>query len=68
MSVQFSTDSVLNLQKFLQERGVVFSGARKLALVELCLLANSLGLELDPGGLKEDRTEVVSAKLTRNNY
>ncbi|KAH3830283.1 hypothetical protein DPMN_103523 [Dreissena polymorpha] len=53
-----------NLQKFLQERDVVFSVARKPALVELCLIANSLGLELDPDGLKEDRTEVFIAKLT----
>ena len=51
------------LQQFLKDRGVVFSGARKPELIELCQLAEAAQLEYDPDGYYEDREEIVREKL-----
>ena len=50
---------VSELQQFLKYCGVVFSGARKPELVELCQLAEASHLEFDP----EDREEILRDKL-----
>ena len=43
---------------------MVISGQRKLELTELCSVAREISLDVDPDGLVEDRTEVISEKLT----
>ena len=55
----FKTKSVLDLQRYLKDRGVIFSDKRKPALVELCNYAAELGVEIDPEGLVEDRADVI---------
>ena len=59
----FSTKSVKDLQKYLKDRGVVFTGYYKACLVELCHSTVLIGLQIDPDGLVEDREELVSSKL-----
>ena len=59
----FTTKSVKDLQKFLKDRGVVFTGYYKAGLVELCNSAALIGLQIDPDGLVEDCEEFVSSKL-----
>ena len=51
------------LQQFLKDRGVVFSGAWKPELIELCQLAEAAHLEYDPDGYYEDREKIVRDKL-----
>ena len=55
------------LQDYLRERGVVISGIRRASLEDLCLRASEIGLEVDPDGLLEDRTEILQSKLTTPN-
>ena len=55
------------LELYLSERSVTFSGRNKASLVELCQAAHELGLEVDPDGLIEDRGEVILSKLTLND-
>ena len=43
---------------------MVISGQRKLELTELCSVAREISLDVDPDGLVENRTEVISEKLT----
>ena len=38
---------------------MVVSGQRKLELAELSSVAREISLDVDPGGLVEDRTEVI---------
>jgi len=59
----FKTKSVSDLQRYLKDRGVIFSDKRKPALVELCNYAAELGVEIDPDGLVEDRADVIRHKL-----
>ena len=59
----FKGKSVKELQEYLKERGVVFSGLRKASLEELCISANQVGLDVDPDGLKENRDDVIQEKL-----
>ena len=59
----FRTKSVKELQQYLKNRGVVFTGYYKANLVELCNSAALIGLQIDPDGLVEDREEVVLSKL-----
>ena len=49
----WTSKSVKELQSF---RGVAFSNYLKAGLVEL--------IDIDPGGLVEDREEIISSKLT----
>ena len=59
----FKGKTCSQLQKILKERGVSFTGERKQGLVELCWLANEIGLEVDPDGLLEDREDILKEKL-----
>lgn len=61
---KFESKSVCELQKFLKDRGVTFSGAKKIGLLELCEKAILIGIEVDPDGLLEDRENVIKDKLT----
>lgn len=62
-SNKWKSKSVKMLQEYLRARGVTFDSLRKAALLELCESAEKLGIEIDPDGLIEDRTEVINAKL-----
>ena len=53
--VNFWRKSVKELQKYLKDRGVIFSDMRKTELLEICQAAERLGIEVDPDGILEDR-------------
>ena len=59
----FSCKSVCELQNFLNARGVSFSNTRKADLVELCDIAASINIEVDPDGMVEDRSDILRNKL-----
>ena len=59
-SLQWKSKSVKELQGYLKKRGVSYDSLRKPALLELCESAEKLGIDVDPDGLLEDRTEVVN--------
>ena len=59
----FIWKSVKEQQKYLRDRGVVTAQYLKAGLLELCIAAEQLGIEVDPDGLIEDRHEIVSSKL-----
>ena len=63
MANKFDSNSVKELQTFLKDRGVIFSNQKKIELIELCLAADELGLDIDPDGLIEDREEILRDKL-----
>jgi len=42
----------------LKLRGVIFSNTKKADLIELCDIAASLNIEVDPDGLVEDRSDI----------
>ena len=62
----FSQWLVDNLQKYLKDHGVTFSGYRKNELVELCQGAEELNLEVDPNFFLCDLAEEVDQKLNIN--
>ena len=62
----FNSKSLRDLQNFLKLRGVSFSNSRKTDLVELCATASSLDIEVDPDGMIEDRSDVLTEKLTND--
>ena len=64
----FTTKSLKELQKYLKDRGVVFSTIRKPELIDLCQQAERLGIEVDPDGLLEDREEILKEKLTTKDH
>ena len=64
MSDTFASKSVKDLQTYLKHRGVCTSRLVKQSLVNLCLIASEIGLEVDPDGLVEDRHSVIIAKLS----
>lgn len=66
-SMSFNNYSVKDLQNYLKSRGVSFSGKTKPELLELCQLANTVGIDIDPDGLIEDRTEILKEKLSIGN-
>ena len=51
------------LQSFLIERGAVVGSGRKLELAELCEIDREINLQVDSGGLIEDRNDVIAEKL-----
>lgn len=59
----WDTKSVRELQLYLKDRGVTYTNELKASLVQLCLDAESMGLEIDPDGLHEDRAEILAKKL-----
>ncbi len=67
MASNFAFKKVKELQSYLKERGVTFSNLKKPALEELCILAQEIGLSVDPDSIEEDREEVLSSKLKLEN-
>lgn len=59
----WATKSVRELQLYLKDRGVTYTNELKASLVQLCSDAESMGLEIDPDGLHEDRAEILAKKL-----
>ena len=59
----FKWKSVKEQHKYLRDTGVVTARYLKSGLLELCIAAEQLGIEVDPDGLIEDRHEIVSSKL-----
>jgi hypothetical protein len=59
----WNTKSVRELQLYLKDRGVTYTNELKASLVQLCSDAESMGLEIDPDGLHEDRAEILAKKL-----
>ena len=64
----FQNSSVKDLQKFLKERGVSCANRVKAGLLDLCNACLELGVEVDPDGLVEDRSEVIGEKLTYDGF
>ena len=64
MAQTWGAKSVKELEGYLKERGVGVSGSKKATLIELCIAACELQIEVDPDGLVEDRAEVINNKLT----
>ena len=60
----FISSNVSYLQQFLKGRGVSVNSQRKQEFIFLCQAADRLSIEIDPDGLLEDRTSVVTRKLT----
>lgn len=61
--IDFDSWHVIDLQKFLKERGVSYSKSRKCDLVELCKLARENNLEVDPNCFKDSIDEQIKEKL-----
>ena len=61
----WTSKSVKELQSFLRNRGVAFSSYLKAGLVELCEVAEELGIDIDPDGLVEDREEIIIPPATK---
>ena len=59
----WNTKSVRELQLYLKDRGVTYTNELKTSLVQLCSDAESMGLEIDPDDLHEDRAEILAKKL-----
>ena len=59
---QFTIKSVRELQCYLKDRGVTYTNERKESLIQLCSDAESIGLEIDPDGVYEDRAEILAKK------
>ena len=59
----WNTKSVRELQLYLKDRGVTYTNELKASLVQLCSDAESMGLEIDPDGLHEDRAEILAKKF-----
>ena len=59
----WNTKSVRELQLYLKDWGVTYTNELKTSLVQLCSDAESMGLEIDPDGLHEDRAEILAKKL-----
>ncbi len=57
----WDTKSVRELQLYLKDGGVTYT--HELKAVQLCSDAESMGLEIDPDGLHEDRAEILAKKL-----
>ena len=60
--------SVKELQLFFKKRGVTYTGELNASLVQLCSDAATLGIEIDPDGLDEDRAEILAKKLVIGEY
>ena len=56
--------SLREFQNFLILRGVIFSNTKKADLIDLCDIAASLNIEVDPDGLVEDRSDILKQNLT----
>ena len=63
---QFSQLLVPDLQKYLRDRGVVYSGYKKNELVELCQEAKHLDLPTDPDFFGVNQREEMLGKLLVN--
>lgn len=61
--MDFRLRNVAELQEYLRLRGVVISGFRKQELVDLCCEAEQLGIDIDPDGILEIKSETVTSKL-----
>jgi len=61
---RFLSRTVANLQNYLRERGVTFSGSRKDDLFRLCINAELLNIEIDPDGFSENSASIITSKLT----
>ena len=59
----WNTKSVRELQLKDRSRGGTYTNELKTSLVQLCSDAESMGLEIDPDGLHEDRAEILAKKL-----
>jgi len=44
---------------FLKLRGIIFSNTKKADLIELCDIAASLNIEVDPDGFVDDRSDIL---------
>ena len=65
--MSFNNCSVKELQSYLRARGVTVTGQKRIALLELCQLAENVGIDIDPDGLIEDREEIIKDKLDIGN-
>jgi len=48
---------------FFIDRGFTFRKSRIMELLELCSIASSLNIEVDPDGLIEDRDDVLNTNF-----
>ena len=64
---KFDSKSLCELQNFLKLRGVIFSNTKKADLIELCDIATSLNIEVDPDSLVEDCSDILKHKLTTDS-
>ena len=62
--VNFSSWNLTDLQVYLKERGVTCSKSRKADLVELCQLACTNNLEVDPNCFLDNIAENIKSKFT----
>ena len=60
----FDSKALREIQNFLKLRGIIFSNTKKADLIELCDIAASLNIEVDPDGMVEDRSDILKQKLT----
>ena len=67
MESTFTSCSLSDLQNFLKVRNVPFTGLRKPEVIDLCQAAQEIGIAIDPDGLLEDREEVISNKLQKED-
>ena len=63
MESSFLSLPVKELKTYLQDRGIVVGDKRRSELISLCEAANTLDLEKDPDGLKEDGQSAIGEKL-----
>ena len=63
----FHSKSLCEFQNFLKLRGIIFSNTKKADLIELCDIATSLIIKVDPDGLVEDCSDIFKQKLTTDN-
>lgn len=65
MDYNFNILKVSDLQKFLKDRGVIASNSRRHELLKLCEAAVDINLEIDPGGLNQNK-DWLNDKLKKN--
>ena len=51
--------SVSSWPFFLKLKGIIFSNTKKADLIELCDIAASLNIEVDPDGFVDDRSDIL---------
>ena len=62
-AIDFSTWNVVDLQKYLKERGVTYSKSKKKELIELSHLARKNNLEIDPNCFLDSLEKDIADKL-----